>query len=375
MQERIIHRIGVVLAVALAAAIAGCGAAASAPATGETISTAQAQPDYDYQAFAPLPEPVREGSVPFLLGPDGAEQMSCFEEVEEIKPLQGDTSVVVLFEKHAEVAKAAIDKWMVDTLAPDSVTSAMAQGWKLEIDDTVALEVEPDKMRFVQEPECIQQSTGWLPEEIRAVTALYGARTFRFQADPPVKAEVKEAIISGVQYQGLMIESDDLRDYEPLLDDKGEPKLDDKKQPLYTAPDGSLVPENKVPPPEKRTMSEWTLKSEKPLFFAFHELSEEAWRAETEAGICDVVLIWGDPKARTPECEQYARSSFLAAKSASGSVDITVQTGKESKKLNMSFGDTERVQVDERTLLWLSPEEAGEGLGVKIKLDSLVLNP
>jgi hypothetical protein len=56
-------------------------------------------------------------------------------------------------------------------------------------------------------------------------------------------------------------------------------------------------------------------------------------------------------------------------------VEMTIKTGKESKKLTMSFGGVETVQVSDRVILWISPVEAGEGLGVKIKLNSLVLNP
>lgn len=353
----------------------GCGGAAKTSGAVVTASDSQEEVAYDYQQFAPLPEPVREGTVPFLMGPGGTESVSCFQKVEGIAPQEGGTDLLVLFQKHAEVAEAAIAKWFAETLAPDSVSASTVRDWKIEFDDTVALEVGADKLRFVEGPECIQQSTGWLAEDLHVVTALYGAHTFRFEADPPLKAEVKEAIVGGVQSLGMMIESDDLKDYEPLLDDEGKPKLDAKKQPLYTAPDGSLVPEKEVPPPEKRTMSQWTLKSEQPLFFAFHELSEDAWRAEMEDGVCDVVLIWGEATPRAPECEQYTASTFLAKKLDTGDVEVTVKTGEESKKVTVGFGSVETLQANDRTILWISPEEAGEGLGVKLKLNSLVLNP
>jgi hypothetical protein len=41
----------------------------------------------------------------------------------------------------------------------------------------------------------------------------------------------------------------------------------------------------------------------------------------------------------------------------------------------MSYGQVEMIQVSDRIILWVSPEEAREGIGVKVRLNSLVLGP
>ncbi len=377
MLERLEGWVGYGLVSALILGFIGCGGGAKTSATVDTTASdvGEEEGDYDTKTFAPLPAVTREANVPMLLGPDGVENLRCFKAVEGLTPVEGDVRLEVFMEEHAALASKAAKKWFVNTLAPGTVTSAMTETWKVKVADPVALEVDAGKLRFVDDPECIQQDTGWLPSDVRAVTAVYGARTFHVEASPPVKAVVKEDIVSGVENENMVIESDDLRDYEPLLDHNGEPKLDAKKRALFKAPNGTLVPENEVPSPEERTMKKWTLKTETPLFFAFREMPDDAFNWESDKKLCDVYLVWDDPEPRAPDCQEFNESKFAAKKLDSHRIELTIQTGEQKQAVEIGYRDVKMVQVNDRIVLWISPVEAGEGLGVKVRLNSVVLDP
>jgi hypothetical protein len=227
-------------------------------------------------------------------------------------------------------------------------------------------------LRFVDNPQCIQPGTGWLAEGVRAVTTMIGARTFNFKCATGVGVDQQEELMQGVGTENIVIESEALFNYEPALDENDEPMKNETDEILFKAPDGTLIPEKEVPPPEQRLMKEWTMRAQNPIFFAFKEIPEDAWRRESEKDHCDVYLVWGDVTPRPPECEEFTESAFSAVKEDDG-VAITITTGGENQGTVLDYNKAEMLQINDRILLWISPKKIEEG--VLLRLNSLVLNP
>ncbi|MCP4675493.1 MAG: hypothetical protein GY854_08305 [Deltaproteobacteria bacterium] len=327
----------------------------------------------DYQVFAPLPKATTVAELPYLVGPDGEDNTPCFKPGEGLVPEDAGFEIKSAIEENASIVNEAIRNWFVEGLEVTGLSGALASKWEIKVEDPMIIMVPNEAVRFVDDPQCIQPSRGWLGEDIHAVTMLIGARTFSFTTSVPVDMDIQEEMVGAVSQENFILESDALFVYEPATDDTGKPITNQEGEPLYKAPDGRFIPDKEVPPPEKRTMKEWTIKGEIPLYFAFRELSDEAWRKESKKDLCDVFLVWGDITPRAPECEEFTESAFVATKTEDDEVAITITTGGENKGVTLGFGDSDMVMLNDRIIIWLSPKKIEEG--VKLRLNSLVLNP
>ncbi len=340
----------------------------------KTADDAKAAPKGpDYQVFAPLPKATTVAELPYLVGPDGEDNTPCFKPGEGLVPEDAGFEIKSAIEENESAVNEAIRNWLVESLEVSGLSGALASKWEIEVEDPVVLMVPNEAVRFVDDPQCIQPSTGWLGEDVRAVTMMIGARTFSFSTTIPVDMDLQEEMVGAVSQENFILESDALFVYEPAMDDDGKPIVNQEGVPLFKAPDGRFIPDKEIPPPEKRTMKEWTLKGETPLYFAFRELSDEAWRKESKKDLCDVYLVWGDITPRTAECEEFTESAFVATKTEDGDVAITITTGEENKGVTLGFGKSDMILLNDRIIIWLSPKKIEEG--VKLRLNSLVLNP
>ncbi len=357
---------------ALALAAAGCGK--KADPVMETTTAAPAPTGPDYQVFAPLEEAMRARAMPFLISEGGGiEENTCFQIVEGLEPSSAGMAERAPIEDSGDKVARALAAWMVSELQPLGLTEVEAARWEVDVEDPVVLEVSKERLRFVEDPECISDQTGWLSEGTRAVSALIGAKRFVFKTAVPVGKQVKEEMLRVTADKGIKMESEALFQYKPARDKKDELIANEQGVPMYVAPDGTHIPETQVPPESQQVMREWTMEFEQPLYFAFRELPEDAWRREAQRDKCDVNLIWQDVTPRRPDCEEFNESSFSVVKTEKGEVSVTITTGDDNKGAILEPKEAKRVQVSDRIILWLSPVEIEEGALVRI--NSLVLDP
>jgi hypothetical protein len=206
------------------------------------------------------------------------------------------------------------------------------------------------------------------------VAGLIGARSFRFTSETPIPRKSAEALREEFTKVDLIFETDDLIDYELVVDDEGQPTKGSQGEKLYRSPDMGTVSELDIVTPDRQKMKTWSVTSNELVFFGFRELSNTAWRREAEMDQCNVNIVWNDPTFREPECSEYRASSFKAVKQGD-QVEIHMKTAdqEEPQVFSLGFEQLKKIQVNDRIILWLSPIEIEEG--ALIRLNSLVLDP
>jgi hypothetical protein len=361
---------GVILTLVAVLALVACGGKQPAE---ETADVPQEPRGPDYQVFAPLPRAVVGAAVPYLTDEGGLVDTPCFKPVAELEPVEADIVLRDTIEQNEADALDAIRSWLVEDVAPAGLTSGIAGGWSIEMEDLVVLETPVDQLRFVEDQECISAARGWLPEGVRAVTTLFGARALHFTTDLPVGQDLQQELLSELGMFNIVMESEALFVYEPALDEDGNQLTNDKDELLFQSPSGLNIPQSEIPPSEQRTMKEWTLSAEQPIYFGFHEIPDDAWRKESEKDKCDVYLVWGDITPRTAECPEFQDSAFSATQTDDGQVAITITTDGENRGVVMEFGKGQKLDINDRVMLWISPKKIEEG--VMLRLNSLVLDP
>ena len=353
---------------------AGCAGKQNQPSTTGTLGQNQGPKGPDYQVFAPLPQIALKATLPLLLGPEGEDETSCFVPLPDLVPEPpSGIEIKHLVEKHSAAVDKVFRDWFVNDLAPVGLSQGLAARWEITPEEIMVISVDDDAVKFADDQSCIDSDSGWLPQGTHPVTMLIGAKTIQFKSQLPLDSEIQEEIMRSVGAENIVLESPSLFVYEPVFDENGQQKANADGVPLVVAPDGTYITEDQIPDPTTRKMTDWTLKSETPIYFAFRELPTSAYRRESDKDLCDVFLVWGDIVPRKPECDEYTESGFTAAKTEDGQVALTITTEQSNKGITLGFGEGKMVQVDERIILWLSPKKIEEG--VLLRVNSLVLNP
>ena len=280
------------LAVALVAAfafVAGCKKKEQPTTT--AVDAAPAGPDY--QVFAPLKQATMDVKMPWVMGEGAVPDQECFKPLAEAQPAEADVLLKDVLDKNLAGAKKAVVEWMVEVLQPAGLTRAVAESWTMSFEDVVAIEVTPDQVRFVDDPQCLDK-TGWLPEGQHLATTVVGAKVIKFETTLPVGDNLKTAILEAVGIKNIAMESEALFDYSPALDEAGQPLMDPDGKPLFNSPTGEYIGQADVPPAEKRQMKDWIFKLPTPLYLGVKELPKDMVRKEGAKDKCDVFLIWDD---------------------------------------------------------------------------------
>lgn len=331
----------------------------------------------DYQLFAPLPEDgeFTMERLPFLMTKRGTfVESSCFAPLEG-EPLVSPTSdLEEPIARHERDVSRFLARWFQSKVSIAAVGDSDVNSWKIVPEEAIIREIDDHSVRFVENPGCIDPSTGWLESNVVVVAGLIGARSFDFTSSRPIPRKSAEALREEFTKAGMTFETEDLIDYELVVDDEGQPTKGSQGEKLYRSPDMGTVSELDIVPPARQKMKSWSITSDELVFFGFRELSKTAWRREADLDRCNVNIVWNDPTFRPPECAEYTASSFKASKRGDR-VEIQMKTAdqEEPQVFEMGFEELKKIQVSDRTILWLSPVTIEEG--ALIRLNSLVLDP
>jgi hypothetical protein len=176
--------------------------------------------------------------------------------------------------------------------------------------------------------------------------------------------------------ENILLESEALFVYEAAIDESGEPMMTPEGKELYTSPTGEFIPVDEVPPPEKRLMEKWTVRSDKPLYFGFKEIPDDAWRKESKKDTCNVILIPDQLDPINPECAEFQEVGFSVTVLPDDDkpVSLTMTLGEEEHKgVQLGWDEGKKIQINDRMFLWLKPEKVE--VGVHLLVNSLVLDP
>lgn len=339
----------------------------------ETKTQVKAKPKGpDYQVFAPLEKITLEAALPAVIGAD--ELFPCFKGVEGLAPAEPDVLVKEVLEKQNKYISKLVRDWFVEDLEVDGVSSTVANKWTITPVNLVVLEVPRHQVRFTDNPECLDKS-GWIPKGQHLAVAFFGATQFDFESSLPLNMDIQQAMLETLGMKNIMLESEALFVYEVAMDEAGEPMMNPEGKQLFTSPTGEFITEDKVPPPEKRLMEKWTLKSERPLYFGFKEIADDAWRKEGDKDKCNVILIPDQLDPQAPDCAEFQEVGFsVTILEGEKPVSITMTFGEEEHKgVQLGWKEGKKLQVSDRMFLWLKPEKVE--VGVNLYVNSLVLDP
>jgi len=358
-----------VVAIVVLAFVAGCS---KKEVKVKTTPAKTKRKTINYEKFAPLDEATFQIDMPFIVGAKG--NNDCFKPISEIEPIEADLSIKQLVEKKSAYVHKVLVDWMVDELMVDGLSRSFARKWEIDVEDLVVMEMQPDQLRFVDEgPRCLTNK-GWLDKSEHLAATVIGAHKFHFKTTMPLGPDLTESMVQSLSTANMLVESEALFYYEPAMDVDGAPMFDAQENQLFTSPSGDFILEKDIPPPELRKMSEWTLTSEQPLYFAFRQYPKDGWRKESKKDLCNVIIIPGVLNPQPPDCEEFQESSFSVTIMEEGKpVSLTITTGEDNKGLTMDWGEAVKVQVNDRIILWLMPEKVE--VGVKLWLNSLTINP
>jgi hypothetical protein len=410
MRSRVKLDVGQLAAVTLLATVLVAGAALGPgchrgddaeppPETADDV--APAERGADTQVFAPLDEPLAEGTkLPLLVGESGALDVACFKALDEQPVTDVTAELEGPIKSHQASLQRLLRSWFAEKLSASDLEISI-ETWNIAPQDVVTREIDDPSVRFVDDPSCIDSSTGWLENDVHVVAGLFGSRSFQITSATALPRKSADALRKAITDAGMTFETGDLIDYELVTDAQGKAQKGEDGAKMYRSPDEGIVSEKEITVPERQTMKTWSVTTTEPVFFGYRELSKEAWRRESARDECNVNIVWGDPVFREAECPALAGIGFTAAKQgeqieihmksakAGPAAEPATPPGKAGKRgakatkaagaapgvktLTLDVNDVEKVQVDDRTILWVSPVLIEEG--ALIRVNSLVLDP
>ncbi len=333
-----------------------------------TVATEASKPKADkpnYQEYAPLPKAMTEISLPMLVDQNGLVDVPCFKKQKETETQSASMDIKAEIENKNQYLKEVMMRWILDDVSPSGLSEDDMSGWDFGVEYPVMIEMDPTALRFVPDQECVQESNGWLEDGVRAVTTVIGSRNFTVESRTRLTIDQQDSLMEALKDNGFTMEGSGLDLYKPALDSEGNQKTNAEKELLYNGPGGLSITEKDLPPEEERGVKEFSFKSEKPLFFAFREIPNDAWIKLQKQKSCYVFVVWGDVKPRAPECPEFDFVTFAAEKVDDEKVKVEVSMGKESEKLELPFETTQKIVMGDRVMLWINVKKEEEGATIR----------
>jgi len=309
----------------------------------------------DPEIFAPLDLVLKQVDLPFVLDENQeVSQTPCVVTFWNPEPRHsGPLAVKGAADLPDEVSRV-FRRWLVEELAPAGISEGLINTWKIAPASIVSQRMSEEGLRFVEEPECIDEETGGLLDGGRLIVELYGTRELLFESKTGLPRDTAEVMQEELAAIGYVFESAD------LLSGRGEASESDE--------DGEGGGGSKARPP----IESWTVRGDDPLFFAFRQVSSATWQSEFDEETCNINLVWDDPSFRQPECPVASNWGFKATRHSRGRARLTIEIGSTERAIDVSPGEPERIIVDDRTIIWVRLNGIEEG--TLVKLDSVVLN-
>jgi hypothetical protein len=384
------------VALAAAALGPGCHRGDEEPPPESAADVAPRERAADTQVFAPLEEPVAEGTkLPMLVGDSGPIDVACFKALDEQPVTDATAELEDPLKRSRSSLQRLLRSWFAEKLSSADLEVSI-ESWNIEPQEVLAREIDDSSVRFVDDPACIDSSTGWLEDGVHVVAGLFGSKSFQVTTKSPVPRKSADALRKALTDAGLTFETGDFIDYELAVDGEGRPQKGEKGEKMYRSPDEGLVSELEITPPERQRMKTWSITTPEPVFFGYRELSRDAWQRESARDDCNVNIVWNDPVYRESDCPALAGIGFIAAK-VGNQVEIRMKSGSGAappeppptkagkrgakatkvdpgvKTFTMDVNDVEKIQASDRVILWISPVLIEEG--ALIRVNSLVLDP
>ena len=341
MEENMRNLIFCMTIAAMSLFFYGCKKGKSEPTVPTAVTEAPAPKEPDYTKFGALKKVIFDVTLPFFEGSTVQNDTPCFVVSEDIKPTPGDARLQAYIDKNIDDVTATIMDWVLSDLNPDLVTLETTKNWKVSFDDMVVKELEPENLRYAEEPKCFTNE-GWLPDNHHLITSVYGARKIQFESSVPLTENMRKAIKSAAAGKDIEMTTDSLGD----------------------------DPQNPQP------VTEWELTLKKPMYFGAREISKRMWRKEDNKYDCEMIFVNGaKEKPVTPECVQYRESkfSFALVKGKEKPISVTVATKGRKKIVPLFWDQVVKLRVNDRIYLWMKAEKVE--VGSRLRINSVVLNP
>jgi hypothetical protein len=236
----------------------------------------------------------------------------------------------------------------------------------------VVTHLTASELKLVHGQTCIGEESRSLVKDARAVSALFGAKIFHFKSPKPFDRSLLETMKNAAVQAYILFEHQEL--FYPAVGENGNQILGPNGDRMFVTPKGKLVPEAQIPPPDQRPVTQIRLSfNNGPLYFAYGDLSGDAWKREFDDQQCNLHLVFEDATPRAPDCAGFNQAGFGVSRGASSdTVLVKVATADATVAQNVTINETKMIQVGGRIVVWVKPQPLEEGAFLTI--DSLVLD-
>ncbi len=358
---------------AIFASFCGCGAAHEeveepSPLPAKASKDVD-EPTFRVWSFGVLDAATREVRLPYMIGDDGAKLGEpCYQQARGLKPWETQrTEVRTKIDEHAAGIEQVILDWAAEVLLPEGESTS---GWHASYERPAVVHAPNEKVRLAGDQQCVSEK-GSLPVGSKTVTTLFGAKRILLKSPQPLSKQLLKRMRKTAKKAKLGLKP--LRAYRRALDEDGKPESGSDGEKLYISPDGRLVPAKQIPKGAKRRVYELEINAWKPIWFAYGDLTEEAWLREFVTEKCEVNLVYDDPTPRGAECGEPGGVGFGVALVEGGKMEVRVAADGFTARRVSKFDDVEMIPVGGRVIVWVKPRKIDEG--AEIKINSLVLDP
>lgn len=297
--------------------------------------------------FTVLPVGKESISLPMIVGPSGVEPIECFKKTQP-KAVPVSVQLGELITQSEREISVALGDWLAKKFNL-SLKPKERRTWSVEVKSPVVAQLSPQELLLRNDQRCIDKNEKWLPSSQRAVDTLVGASSFLFSTKIPLNAALQAELAAGVKKSGFTFIQRD------LLFDPDHP--------------------GKAP-----GLLSWSIETPTPVYFAFRFLSSDKWQTENDPSKCNTYLVWNDANAQQAQCDDFKVARFaigdqadLNPKVNKDEFDLFFFIGGVERSETVSFHKTTQIAVDNRLMLWVTPQREEEG--ATLQIDSLFLAP
>jgi hypothetical protein len=368
------NAISLVLVCACAAPAWGCGGARQ-----ETVKKVKSvkvdEPFFRVQSIGPLTEAASSPRVPFLIGADGKTlDTPCFERATGLPTWETERpQVIAKLAENQEAISKVITAWVEAEFLSFGPLAELKGKLQASFERPIVLHAPDAKIRFDPAQKCIDEKTRFLPDGVKAVTTLFGAKVIVLRGKDALSQQQIKALRKAAKRAkvGFRPSRGCVRAIDPAT---GAYAVTEGREPLFDGPDGKPVTEGRLPPPEDRPLNGFELVMYEPLWLAWGDLPKEQWGRENDPQVCNLNLVDYDATPRVPACDKKREAGFgVEPGDDEGTVVLKVASDGVVATKTAKYGVETMIQAGKRVVVWVTATPIEEGADLKV--DSLVLDP